>query len=101
MIVRICPSDDTCVGSGYSAYILLGCDEGDHDSLKAKRKLLIGLDWDFNTHGEPKEGYYWPCDLDKQIFCACLQYRNLEPATPSGSNYCKEGLHARMAKDRF
>jgi agmatine deiminase len=57
--ILIAPSDDSwCRDSGPTFII---------ESSSSGGKRLVGLDWNFNAYGGPKEACYWPCNKDQAL----------------------------------
>ena len=59
-------------------------------------ELLVGLDWNFNAYGGPKEGCYWPCIKDQQVAaktCDLLSkyYNNTQTITREKIDIILEG----------
>ena len=59
IVVGVCPSNDTWARDTAPTFL---CSRN-----KNSNNTLVGLDWQFNAYGGPKDGCYWPCDDDQKI----------------------------------
>eukprot|EP00751_Fragilariopsis_kerguelensis_P026355 CAMPEP_0170860598 /NCGR_PEP_ID=MMETSP0734-20130129/17605_1 /TAXON_ID=186038 /ORGANISM="Fragilariopsis kerguelensis, Strain L26-C5" /LENGTH=449 /DNA_ID=CAMNT_0011234301 /DNA_START=28 /DNA_END=1377 /DNA_ORIENTATION=+ len=77
--VDICPSDDTWARDTAPIFVwqqrkkaakgkIVKIEDGERERGRQRNsQQLIGLDWEFNAYGGPKEGCYWPCTNDRKI----------------------------------
>mmetsp|Transcript_28991 Transcript_28991/g.43128 ORF Transcript_28991/g.43128 Transcript_28991/m.43128 type:complete len:482 (-) Transcript_28991:61-1506(-) len=87
IIVQVCKSDDTWIRDTGPTFII-------STRGQQQQQAMIGLDWNFNAYGGPKEGCYWPCHNDLQIASTVIQ--TLQDYYSTSSNPCTEIQHQKV-----